>query len=211
MNNSISSAFLAGWTGGMPGMANIPVPAARNSEFLNVAERIRTEQAQPPKAVPAKGEESLESYKQQVMEKISQLPMSASSRMENISVQISDEGFEAMKNDPEYEAWVLDTLKKNFVFQNPWTPVCGGGYVIHRFGATKEDYRGESWFPGYRGGQGAAIYKEKAKDSFWEQRVENHKKRMELQQQEADRQRLLMKLRLSGGSISAAQLLLDLL
>ena len=95
---------------------------------------------------------SLEDYKQYIWKKISDLPMSASSQMQYISIQITDKGFEAMKNDPEYEAWVLDRLAQDFRFQNPWTAMCGGGYVVHHFGATKEQYHGESWYPGYMGG-----------------------------------------------------------
>ena len=98
--------------------------------------------------------------------------MSASQKIGSISIQISDAGFEAMKNDPEYEAWVLDELRQNFLFQNPWVSVCGGTCSIHSFGATKEEYRGSSWNAGYMGGQGAALFDAKAGKSFWEQRAE---------------------------------------
>ena len=154
---------------------------------------------------------SLEEYKQYIWKKISDLPMSASSRMESSSIQITDDGFEAMKNDPEYEAWVLDTLAQNFSFQNPWTAVCGGGYAVHHFGATKEQYHGESWYPGYMGGQGAALFEKKSKGGFWEQRMERQKEYMELAQKAAAKRKMMMKLRMNGGTISAAELLMGLI
>ena len=44
-------------------------------------------------------------YKQYIYNKISQIPMHPTRAGESISVTISEVGFEAMKNDPEYEAW----------------------------------------------------------------------------------------------------------
>ena len=41
--------------------------------------------------------------------------------------------------------------------------------------------------------------------------MERHKKYMELQQEAAARRRMLMKLRMNGGSVSAAELLMGLL
>ena len=182
--------------------------AARNTQ----ANRDRLDiQAADVKSVGAEtADMSLDEYKQYIWKKISDLPMSASCRMESISVQISDEGFEAMKNDPEYEAWVLDTLAKNFSFEDPFTMRCGGGYAVHHFGATKEEYHGEGWYPGYMGGQGAATFDKKSKGSFWEQRMERHKEYMELAQKEAAKRRMMMKLR-NGGTVSAAELLMDLI
>ena len=49
-------------------------------------------------------------YKQYIYNKISQIPMHPTRAGESISVTISEAGFEAMKNDPEYEAWVLNDL-----------------------------------------------------------------------------------------------------
>lgn len=183
----------------------------QGSGFLSMALRLRSEQTVSVERVSNTADMSLEDYKQYIQDKISNLPMSASSRMQSISVQITDEGFEAMKNDPEYEAWVLDTLAQNFRYENPWTSVCGGGYAVHHFGATKEQYHGESWYPGYLGGQGASEFDKKSEGSFWEQRIERQKIYMELQQKAAAKRRMLMKLRMNGGTVSAAELLMGLL
>lgn len=46
-------------------------------------------------------------YKQYIYNKISQIPMHPTRAGESISVTISEAGFEAMKNDPEYEAYSM--------------------------------------------------------------------------------------------------------
>jgi len=211
MNNTINLNYLTRLAGSLQAGGAVQRPDVRSGDFLNMAVQLKAEAAAPAPNVSQTADMDLETYKQTVWEKISRLPMSASSQLQSISVRITDEGFEAMKNDPEYEAWVLDTLGKNFSFENPWTPLCGGGYAVHHFGASKEEYHGESWYPGYMGGQGASLFAEKSTDSFWEQRVESHKKFIELQQEAAARRRMLMKLRMNGGSVSAAELLMDLI
>lgn len=211
MNNTINLSYLTKLSGSFAGSGTAQQSTVQHSSFLSMAEQLKAEQTTPAERVSEADNMGLEAYKQSIWAKISALPMSASSRMQSISVQISDEGLEAMKNDPEYEAWVLDTLAQNFSFQNPWTAMCGGGYAIHHFGATKEQYHGESWYPGYMGGQGTAMFEDKAKGSFWEQRMEHHKKYMELAEETAAKRRLMMKLRMNGGSVSAAELLMGLL
>ena len=47
---------------------------------------------------------TMDEYKQYIHEKISQIPMHPTRMSESISIHISEVGFEAMKNDPEYEA-----------------------------------------------------------------------------------------------------------
>lgn len=123
-----------------------------------------------------------EQYKQYIYDKISQIPIHPSQRLNSIAVHISDSGFEAMQNNPEYEKWVLDTLAYNFGFHDPWANLCGGSYAVHTFGATKEHYHGEGWFKGYQNGRGQTLFDQKAKDSFWERRV-RHKKLLKEQQE----------------------------
>lgn len=118
-------------------------------------------------------EMTLEEYKQYIYHKISELPMHPSNRNDFIAVQISDAGFRAMKEDPDYEKWVLDTLQKDFICYDPWSGRCGGKYVIHSFGATKEAYRGESWRMDCE--KDKERYNRKAENSFWERRAKRRK------------------------------------
>ena len=208
MSNAIHLSYLTRLSANLLRNSVTQHPTAQGHDFLSMATQNNVEQTPPANTVPETADMSLEAYKQYIEDKISRLPMSASSQMQSISVQITDEGFEAMKNDPEYEAWVLDTLAQNFRFQNPWTAMCGGGYVVHHFGATKEQYHGESWYPGYMGGQGAALYDKKSEGGFWERRMERHKESMELAGEAAAKRRMMM-LGINGGTVSAAELLLE--
>lgn len=131
-------------------------------------------------------------YKQYIYDKISALPVHSSNLQDSVSVQISEAGFEAMKNDPEYERWVLDTLRTNFQWHDPWSGICGGKFSIFHFGATKEEYHGESWCMGYRHGNGKTFFDKKAKDSFWERRAKRRKERLE-QLKELDEKKAIAK------------------
>lgn len=122
-----------------------------------------------------KSKMSMEEYKLYIYDKIADLPMHSSNMQDSVSVHISDAGFEAMKDDPEYEKWVLDSLRSNFQFNDVWSGVCGGKFSVFYFGATKEESRGESWRLGFRHGNGERIYEEKSKDSFWERRLKRRK------------------------------------
>lgn len=104
---------------------------------------------------------TMEEYKQYIYDKISNLPMHPSNMQDSISIHISEAGFEAMKNDSEYEKWVLDSVETNFMFNDSWSSICGGKYAVLYFGATKEESRGESWRLGYQGGNGKSLYNAK--------------------------------------------------
>lgn len=134
---------------------------------------------------------TLAEYKQYIYNRISQLPMHPSQMMRSVAVHISDEGFEAMRQDPEYEKWVLDTLKYDFAYNDPWAQVCGGSYAIHRFGASREDYRGVGWYTGFRGGRGGSLFEQEAEESFWDKRIKRHKKYMKLQQKAVEKEKIM--------------------
>ena len=141
---------------------------------------------------PSVSEMTLEQYKQYIHNKISQIPMHPSQVLSSISIHISDEGFRAMQNDPEYEKWVLDTLKADFGFNDPWTAYCGGRFSVHHFGATKEEYRGEGWYMGFQGGKASSIFDQESEESFWEKRAKRQKKYLK-QQQESAEEKAIMK------------------
>lgn len=133
---------------------------------------------------------SLEEYKRHIYEKISQIPMHPSQMLRSVCIHISDAGFEAMKADPEYEKWVLDVLRKDFSYQDPWADVAGESFAVHRFGATKEEYRGDGWYLGFRGGKGGILFDEEAEESFWEKRCKRFKKYMKQCQEAAEEKQI---------------------
>ena len=67
---------------------------------------------------------TMEEYKQYIYNKISKIPMHPTRAGESISVTISEAGFEAMKNDPEYEAWVLNDLQVGWSQPDKWSGIC---------------------------------------------------------------------------------------
>lgn len=115
---------------------------------------------------------TMEEYKEYIYGRISQLPVHPTNMQDYVSVQISEAGLEAMKNDPEYEQWVLDSIRSNFNARDPWSGMCGAKYVILSFGAEKEQSHGESWRMGNGGNK---LFNQKAKDGFWERRAQRAK------------------------------------
>ena len=67
----------------------------------------------------SKDEMSLDEYKQWVMNQISQFPVSGwvRSTFSSGSIVIKEEAFERMKNDPEYENYVLNRVRSAYSVQ----------------------------------------------------------------------------------------------
>ena len=78
--------------------------------------------------------------------------------------------------------------------------------ILITVGTDLDQYRADSWPVG-----NDSEFHLRSKGSFWEQRMERHKKYMELAEEAAAKRRLMMKLRINGGSVSAAELLMGLL
>ena len=211
MSYTIDMNYLTRLTGNLSRTSAIRQSASQDGNFLSMAAQLRASESTPTPTPSEKTDVSMEAYQQTIREKISQMPLSTTRQMESISIQISDAAFERMKNDPDYEAWVLNDLREAFSQSNPWVATTGGGYSVFYIGETKEQCHAEGWYPGYMGNQGASMFEDKAKGSFWEQRMERHKKYMELAEEAAAKRRLMMKLRMNGGSVSAAELLMGLL
>ncbi|MCI9003313.1 MAG: hypothetical protein HFG03_10875 [Oscillibacter sp.] len=211
MSYTIDMNYLTSLAGNLSRTSAVRQPASQGGNFLSMAAQLRASESSPTPTPSEKTDMSMEAYRQSIREMLSQMPLSTTRQMESISIQISDAAFERMKNDPDYEAWVLNDLREAFSQSNPWVAATGGGYSVFYIGETKEQCHAEGWYPGYMGNQGAAMFEDKANGSFWERRMENHKKYMELQQEAAARRRMLMKLRMNGGSVSAAELLMGLL
>ncbi len=115
---------------------------------------------------------TMEEYRQHIYDEISALPMRPDNMHDYIAVQISDAGFEAMKNDPEYEQWVLDTIRSNFMARDPYSGIAGAKYVVLSFGAQKTQARAECFRAGYLNGQGSKLFEKESKDSFWKRKME---------------------------------------
>lgn len=88
---------------------------------------------------------SMTEYQLYIDSKISKIMSGSHRRGGYTAVFISEEGYEAMKNDPEYEKWALNLIKQS-AYQNG----CMYGknekhYSAHFIGASKEETRSEYW------------------------------------------------------------------
>ena len=141
-------------------------------------------------------EMTMEQYKQHIAQKIKQLPMHPSRRNDCISVTISEEGYRAMKNDPEYEAWVLDNLRA--VWSQPGFSFNGSTrtYIDIYIGATKEECRSSSWSVPARSASDRARDRQEENRRRLAKRIKKQKLQKYLRElafQRQERQRALVK------------------
>lgn len=181
----------------------------QGSSFLDLATRasrsttdvleINSTESTQQKTVLSEAEE-MQLFKKEFYEDLSKIVCNPT--VSNVAVNISDAAFQAMKDDPEYRAQVLSLLQRDlgasFAPRN-----CS---ILITVGTDLDQYRADSWPVG-----NDSEFHLRSKDSFWEQRMERHKKYMELAEEAAAKRRLMMKLRMNGGSVSAAELLMGLL
>lgn len=119
---------------------------------------------------------SMTEYKMYIYNIISELAFDTSESRDFIAVNISEAGFEAMKNDPEYEKWVLSKVAEDYFSFNMWGNSQSVRYGIKYFGATKDEYRSETWCADLNDIKSDEEYKRKTKDSFWSKRLERMEK-----------------------------------
>ncbi|MCX4256689.1 MAG: hypothetical protein OSJ54_07150 [Oscillospiraceae bacterium] len=88
---------------------------------------------------------SMTEYQLYINSKISKIMSGSHQRGGYTAVFISDEGYAAMKNDPEYEKWVLDLIKQSS-YQNGFMHGRDEKhYSAHFVGASKEETHSEYW------------------------------------------------------------------
>ena len=173
----------SGGAEGMPGTENIPENGSASAAAeLSAAERAVMSMAE---------------YKLYLYEKISSLPVHPFNMQDFVAVNISEEGFRAMKDDPEYEKWVLDCLRTNFQAYDPWGARNGGKCVIFHFGATKEECRVESWRPSCRDEERERLFRKKAKNSFCERRRKRRKALLAMYEELAEKKALSKRMAVS--------------
>ena len=125
------------------------------------------------------GEMTMEEYKRYISQQIKQIPIHPSRRQENISVIISEEGYAAMKDDPEYEAWVLDNLRALYAQPSGYFGSADKVYTSIYIGGTKEESYAQTW------SVPARSYRDRAEERRREARIrlEKRLKKKRLQKQ----------------------------
>ncbi len=95
--------------------------------------------------------------------------------LNNVAINISEAGFKAMKDNPEYREKILSLLQRDL--GSSLAPRnCSGVFTI---GATLNEYRGDSWPVGYDSG-----FYARSKNSFYKKVSEKKDRQKELQEKQ---------------------------
>jgi len=118
-------------------------------------------------------EMTMEEYKEYITGAINSIPIDPSHYKDDMAFNISEEGWETMKDDPEYESWVLGQIHANLTFHNPWASYPGwtGNYSVDNFGASIEEHHGVGIGKSAEGSKD--WFEDNSKDSFWSRRSKN--------------------------------------
>ena len=89
---------------------------------------------------------TMDEYKSYIAEKIKNIPFNSSKSSDDEIIQISNSGWQEMKDNPNYEQWVLGKITASRQASNQFALAgFGGSYYIMRFGDKESDYHEESW------------------------------------------------------------------
>ena len=129
-------------------------------------------------------EMTMDEYKGYINQKLQSLSRNATRYQDSETVIISDAGFEVMKNNPDYEAWVIDTVQQNLSFPNYLYGVVknSASISVHQFGATKEEYRGQM----YSANRSNHNPVNNEPEDFWTLRQKRMKKILKMEQEMFD-------------------------
>ncbi len=144
------------------------------SEAAKAARTTDVFQAAETQAVSNK-DMTLDEYKDYLRGKIDSLPVHTDNLCDSWTIHISDASFQALKEDPEFEKWLIDDLGKAFATPYPaWARSIGGpGYVVTTVGTKIGEAPTTSWHQGYMNGTGDLVWAEKTQGSFWTRKGEN--------------------------------------
>lgn len=128
---------------------------------------------------------SMAAYKQFIMGIIYSIPFDPSRRGDQQIVSISEEGWEQMKKDPEYEAWVLGYLAEDRAVRNPFAgwPGATSRFSIESFGASIEEHHGQSF--SMQKPSNRSFGQKNEKESWWEKRRKRARELMKEQEKKA--------------------------
>ena len=86
--------------------------------------------------------EEMEIFKKEFYEDLSKITIHKT--LNNVAINISEAGFKAMKDDPQYREKILSLLKRDL--GSSLARNCSAVFTV---GATIKEYRGDSWPVGY--------------------------------------------------------------
>ena len=130
----------------------------------------------------SKEDMTLSEYKQWVMNELSQLPVSGwvQSSFSSGALVIKEEAFENMKNDPEFEEYVLNRVRS--LYSANGLPVGSNNVCYEVIGGSPEECYG---YAGPVGGGNAKIFDKD--ESWWQERHEEFEELLEAQAKAAQK------------------------
>lgn len=92
---------------------------------------------------------TMDEYKSFITMLLNSIPFDSTRIYDEEIISISEKGWEQMKNDSDYEAWVLGYTVENRSVRNPFFGMIGasGNFYVERFGASIEEHNGQSLGP----------------------------------------------------------------
>ena len=125
----------------------------KGKEAVQTTEAAVTETACGGESITAKsawaGDMTMEEYQCYIYELISYMKKNFAGSKADVLVLISQKGFEAMKNNPAYEAWVLKDLQACLSQSRAGYGMFGRAEVTIVYGATKEECVCQVRYPEY--------------------------------------------------------------
>ena len=116
------------------------VETKKNTKNVNGTEKFALEKADGTKELSEA--EEMEIFKKEFYEDLSKITIHKT--LNNVAINISEAGFKAMKDDPQYREKILSLLKRDL--GSSLARNCSAVFTV---GATIKEYRGDSWPVGY--------------------------------------------------------------
>ncbi len=117
------------------------VASTKCSKSVNSAEKFALDKTSDTQELSEA--EEMELFKKEFYEDLSKITVHKT--LNNVAINISEAGFKAMKDDPEYREKILSLLKRDL--ESSVAPRnCSAVFTV---GATIKEYRGDSWPVGY--------------------------------------------------------------
>ena len=160
---------------------NHPDRANHVNQQLRAGRAVRDKNGLDTKTVQNMTMEEYQAYFYALLDTI---PYDSTQRNNTTFVSISDEGWEQMRKDPDYEAWILGYFVEDRSVHNPffYWGADAGNVVYERFGASIEEHRGQ--------GFSKAVFKNDSSDNdddaedWW---IKRHKRMKKLLHEQVER------------------------
>lgn len=134
---------------------------------------------------------TMDEYKRFITALMDSIPFDVSQRNCTEIWSISEQGWEQMKKDPDYEAWVLGYTVVNRSVHFPAMLSGVSNLCTEKFGASIEQHLGQSVSTGGMGGKSSS--EDDDEETWWQKRRRRMKKLLEQQVKESQAKHLAQK------------------